>query len=272
MSKLNFREKNIVVTGGTQGIGKEICIRLANEGANLFIIARKEKNINILLKDLKKNNPQGKFWGFAADVSEYNQVKNAVKDIKKNMGIVYGLVSNAGVAIPRYFIETPVSEFEMINKVKYLGSVYMTRELYPLLSDGGFISFTSSFVGSVGVFGYSSYAGPNFALMGFAEVLLQEFASRKIQVSVLCPADTDTPGYTEELKTVPFETKKISGNVKIMTPDQVAGIFLKKLKKGNFVITVNFDSKLMFILKRILGEYMVKIMAWMITGYQKNKK
>lgn len=272
MSKINLKGKHIVITGGSKGIGAEISRIMVREGAHISIISRDKKALNTLISEIKSDYPVAKVSGFSADVGDYGQVKKVVKEIVKKMGGVDGIISNAGMAIPKYFADTKIEEFENINRVKYLGAVYVTREFYPHLNDGGFISFTSSVVGFMGVFGYSSYVGPNFALIGFAETLMQELTDKKIQISVLCPPDTDTPGYEEEEKTKPFETRALSGKVKLMTPHDVAEKYIKKLQSGKFIITVNFDSALFYFMKFMMPQLMVRIMTYMVKNIKKKAR
>jgi len=269
MGKLNLSGKNIIITGGSKGIGAEISRVLVRSGSNIAIISRDGKTLKEFVAKLQSEFPTADISGYAADVGEYNQVKKVVKDIITKMKSIDGIISNAGFAIPRYFAETPVHEFESINKVKYLGAVYVTKEFSPYLNNGGFISFTSSVVGYMGVFGYSSYVGPNFALIGFAETLMQELTDKKIQISVLCPPDTDTPGFEQEEKTKPMETRKLSGKVKLMSPRDVAENYIKKLIKGKFIITVNFDSALYYFLKFMMPQLMVRIMTYMVRDIKR---
>ncbi|MDH4261631.1 MAG: SDR family oxidoreductase [Spirochaetia bacterium] len=272
MGKITLSGKNVIVTGGSKGIGSEISKVLIKEGANVFIISRDEKAIKALIKEISVEFPNGNISGHSADIGNYNQVKKVVKDIVKKAGSIDGIISNAGMAIPKYFEDTQIVEFESINRVKYLGAVYITKEVYPHLNHNGFISFTSSVVGFMGVFGYSSYVGPNFALIGFAETLMQELTDKNIQISVLCPPDTDTPGYEEEEKTKPIETRLLSGKVKLMSAEEVAIRYIKKLKKGKFIITVNFDSSLFYFLKFMMPQLMIKIMTYMVKGIKKKNK
>jgi len=272
MSRISLARKNIVITGASQGIGAAICRQLAREGANISLIARNLRVIKTLVEELKANHPGGSFTGYSADVGDHKALKKVTKEILKKMPAIDGIISNAGMAYPKKFSDTTIEEFEDINRVKYLGAVYLVKELYPFLTPGGFVSFTSSVAGYLGVFGYSSYVGPNFALVGLAETLMQEFVEKNIYVSVLCPPDTATPGYENEEKTKPLETKKLSGKVRLMSPGDVARVYVKKLKKGKFIILVNLDSRFVYVLKRLMPVYTVRIMTAMVKKIQRKIK
>lgn len=227
----NFKNQKIIITGGSKGIGRSVAVNLAKEGATVAIIARDQKMLAETLSELKKAGPGSEHISKSADVSDSNNVTDAITKIGKKWGQIDGLICCAGFAHPEYFDKTSLDVFEKCVKVDYLGTIYSTKAAINFIKAGGFISIVSSVVGYMGVFGYTSYAGPKFALIGFAETLYQELLPRKINVTVLCPPDTDTPGYAEENLTKPFETKALSESAKIMAPGKVAEIYLKNLKK-----------------------------------------
>lgn len=266
-----LKNKNIIVTGATKGIGREIARRLAFAGANIMLIARDAKALKQLSAELQNTYNVNTLF-FPGDVSEAKTANSAVKMAMQKWGSLDGLIANAGYARPGYFHELPQEEFLQALKVDYLGSVWFVKAILPHLKQGSFISLTSSVVGYMGVFGYTSYSAAKFAIMGFAESLQQELYERKIQVSVLCPPDTETPGYSLENKTKPFETKELSKSAKLMKPEEVARIFLNKLNSGKFIITCNFESWLFYRLHGILPGLTRFIMKIMINSAAKKRR
>jgi 3-dehydrosphinganine reductase len=266
-----FGNGTYVISGASRGIGRALAILLAERGANLVLIARDKKALAITQADCKKANPSGKIETFSCDLAQRKEIENTCAAIRKRHPVLAGIINNAGYARPGYFAELPADEFERAVKIDYLGAVHLTRGLHAQVQQGGLISFTSSVVGYVGVFGYSSYAGPKFALIGFAETLRQEFYQRGIQISVLCPPDTDTPGYSEENKTKPIETQVLSEGAKLMTAEAVAAKFIKAVEKGKFLITCNFESALLYRLHAIAPSLVFRIMIRIISKAQKKK-
>ena len=246
-------------------------MELAQKEAHLILISRNQRSLEKLADEIITQNPRSDPEIFPADVSLLKEVKNIFTKITRSKRKLDGLIHNVGSSYPGYFEKMPIQIFEDSVRINYMSSVYCARTAYPHLNEGGFISFTSSVVGFMGVFGYSSYAGPKFALLGLAETLSQELAHRKIRVSVLCPPDTETPGFKNENKTKPIETKKLSEGAKLMKPQEVAKKFVKKLAKGKFLITCNFESALFFRLHSIFPNLTRKIMTLMIRSYQKKK-
>lgn len=269
---IDYQNKRILITGGSKGIGREIVLQLAQKigpGGALYVVARSKQPLEQLKKDVKSAVPDVQIETLPVDVKQPQQIKKAIEDMVKKFKGIDGLIANAGSSKPQYFKDTEIKDFEQMMQVDYLGSVYVARLALPYMSEGGFMSFTSSVVGFMGVFGFSTYAGPKFALFGFAETIAQELASQNIHIAVLAPPDTDTPGYENENKTKPYETAKLSEAAKLMSAEKVAAIFLKKLSKKKFVITVNFESALYYRLHGIMPGTVRKIMHYMIKNIRK---
>ncbi len=162
------------------------------------------------------------------------------------------LFNCAGRALPDYFEHiTPeqLSDTLRMNVMTVWNPVHICLP-YMKKSGGGVIMNTSSVSGIVGVFGYTDYSISKFGIVGFSEALRSEVEHFGIQVSVLCPPDTNTPGFEQENVRKPKETHAISANAKLMSPDGVARRALHQLEKGRFMILVNAESKLIWWLKR----------------------
>lgn len=267
---LNLKGKNILITGGSYGLGKAIALELAERKANLFLVARNVKKLKQVKEEIFDRYPNCNCEIYTADVSDSKKVSLAVKTMHKKMGSIDGVINNAGFSHPDYFEKIPHAVFQKTMDVNLLGSVYVTQAAYPLMTQGGFVSFTSSVSGYMGVFGYSAYAASKFAVIGLAETLAQEFLAKKIQVSVLAPPDTATPGLEEENKNKPYETKALADNAGILAPEVVAKRFANKLVKKKFFITVNFESWLFYRLHGMMPALVRKIMFQIIHKARRN--
>lgn len=266
---MNFQDRNILITGASKGIGLATAHRLAALGANLFLIARGEEALSEARRQIAGNLPSAKVATYACDVAEYAAVSRAVDSMREQFGEIHGVVNNAGFAIADHFESIEPESFQRLIEVNYLGSVYTTKAALPHMNAGGFVAFTSSVVGFLGAFGYSGYSPAKFALIGFAECLDQELLDRGIQVSVLCPQDTDTPGLETENGSKPFVTKELSKGAKLMSPDEVAQRFIEGLQQGHFLIHVSHESKWIHRLKGLLPGLTRKVMHYQVRKAQK---
>ncbi|XP_023608424.1 3-ketodihydrosphingosine reductase isoform X5 [Myotis lucifugus] len=146
------------------------------------------------------------------------------------------LVNCAGMSISGKFEDLEVSTFEKLMSINYLGSVYPSRAVITTMKERrvGRIVFLASQAGQVGLFGFTAYSSSKFAIKGLAEALQMEVKPYNVYVTVAYPPDTDTPGFAEENKTKPLETRLISETTSICTPEQVA----KQIVKDAIVVTM----------------------------------
>ena len=271
----NLDGKNVVVTGGSYGIGKEIVRALLGEGANVFTIARNKEKLDASVEELSRDARGGRrIKGYPCDVSDREGIANTIERISSEEGGIDVLINNAGIVIPGYFEKLAVDDFETVLRTNYLGAVYTTKAALPhlLIHKESAITFTSSEAGIKGIFGYSTYSPTKCALIGFAEVLRSELRDKGVQVTVLCPPDTDTPGLEEEKKVRPLETDALAGP-KPASADAVASCFLRGFKKGKFLVVCDFMGKLLYRVNGISPRLADMVLDSMISsGRRKAKK
>ena len=251
MSKLDLANRCVYVTGGSCGIGLAITRELATRGANVFIVSLDKDDPFAVRDKLQAEFPSVQIGAAVCDVSNYSAVEDSFVQMVDELGSVGGVVCNAGLDNPGRFADKSPDEFRRLMEVNYLGSVHAAKAGLPYLKPGAFISFTSSMAGVLGIYGYSSYCPTKFAQIGLAEALCQELKPEGIQVSVLCPPDTDTPGLRDPDKVVPEETQAIVGQAKLMNADEVAKKFIDQLVNGKFHIKVNFPSQMIYRFKAL---------------------
>ncbi|MEA3345503.1 MAG: SDR family oxidoreductase [Chloroflexota bacterium] len=254
---MNFQGANVIITGGSSGIGKATAKMLAKQGANVFIIARDQKRLDQALQEIEAEgvSPDQQFGAFSADVRSYEEVEAVVAAIVETGGLPDGLINSAGITYPGYFEEIPLEVFHDLMDTNYFGTLHAIRAVLPLLkkNGGGFIVNISSGAGIVSYFGYTGYAAAKFAVRGLSDALRDELKPQGISVSVVFPPDTDTPQYRFEQKLLPPETRAISGTVKPLSPEQVAREILQGICRGKYLIMPGFKSELMLRFFSIFG-------------------
>uniref|UniRef100_H0YUY0 3-dehydrosphinganine reductase n=1 Tax=Taeniopygia guttata TaxID=59729 RepID=H0YUY0_TAEGU len=244
---------HVVVTGGSSGIGKCIAIECYKQGAFITLIARDENKLLQTKKEIEKYSVNDKqvVLCISVDVSkDYEQVENVLKQAQEKLGPVDMLVNCAGTSVTGKFEDIEVNSFERLMAVNYLGSVYPSRAVIATMKERrmGRIVFVSSQAGQLGLFGYTAYSPTKFALRGLAEALQMEVKPYNVYVTVAYPPDTDTPGFAEESKTKPLETKLISETSSVCQAEQVARVIVKDAIQGNFNSSVGSDGYMLSIL------------------------
>ncbi len=248
----DVKNKLIFIAGGSTGIGLATAKEFAQQGNDIVIFARTVSKLESAVADisLSLNMTNQNINFYAVDASDINDVKTVfVKAITKN-GTPDILINCVGIAQPDYFENISFDSFDKVMKSNLYSVWNVCSVVVPFMKkNGGHIVNTSSIAGFVGVFGYTNYCMTKFGIIGFSEALKQELKIYNINVSVVCPPDTDTPGLAEEEKTKPAETKAISGSAKLVQPELVAQAILQGIKKNKFMIIPGFDGKMTLLLK-----------------------
>lgn len=266
--KFDFKNKNIIVTGGSSGIGLALVKELVNLEANIWIIARDEEKILAGIRQIKHENHKINY--FLADVQNFSQIKMLAEGLNQKNIKIDGLINSAGVTHPEEFEFVQIDKFRWMMDINYFGTVHCTMAFLPMMASGSFIVNISSMAGIIGVYGYSAYGASKFAVRGFSDVLRSELKSKNIHVSIVFPPDTDTPQLDYENQFKPEITKIISGSAtSVLSAHKVSLEIIKGIKNRNYVIIPGAESKVLYHLSNILGPLTYKIMDLMVDRAKK---
>lgn len=249
-----FQSKNVYITGGSSGIGLAAAEQMAGAGAHILIFARDEERLQKAAAriQLKARNAGQRVDWRTLDVTDHQAVAHVVKQAALAFGPPDVLLNSAGRAIPDYFENIGAEAFEQTLKLNVCGTRNMIAAALPHFPEsGGYIVNVASVAGLMGVFGYTDYCASKFAIVGFSEALRTELVGRRIQVSVLCPPDTDTPGLAAENRTKPPETRAIAQTARMLTADRVALSLVQGMKRKTFLIIPGWDARLSVWAKRL---------------------
>ncbi len=259
----DFRNKIAYIVGGSSGIGLATARLLFECGAHIIIFSRDEHKLTKAMNEILEHRAlteQTVAW-MQMDIADRSAVEQVLEVSVRRHGIPDILINCAGRAYPHYFEDISYEQFDETMKINFYGIWHTTKKLAPLMKEkGGYIVNVSSIAGFLGVFGFTDYSASKFAIMGFSEALRSELKPFNIMVSVLCPPDTDTPGFQIENRTKPAETAAISAGAGLMQPEDVARAMIKGMCKNKFMIIPGFDGKLSFWAKRLLPRLVEWIM------------
>lgn len=242
--------QTVFLPGGSTGIGLAIARQLAAGGNCLCLFARNPVNLAAAVAELEALG--AKAYGYAVDAADYPALQAAFADAVRDAGPPALLVNCVGRAYPRHFED--IAHTDMLDTLRVnFGSMWNAAQLvlpYMKARGGGHVVNTASLGGFIGVFGYADYSASKFAVIGFSEVLKQELRKYGIKVQVLCPPDTETPGFATENQTKPRETQLISESARLMQPDEVARIAVRQMRGSEFMLIPGMDGRLSWWLKR----------------------
>ena len=188
---MDIREKTVVLTGATGGIGRAIAKKLAKDGARLLLVARNEQRLIALVKELGGNS----HTAVPADLGQFEGRQRVVAACNKPGGNgVSLLINSAGVNEFRMFEKQSAGTIENLLQINLLSPILLSLELLPLLGrqqEGRIINIGSTF-GSIGYPGFSTYCASKFGLRGFTEALRRELADSNTRISYIAPRATRT--------------------------------------------------------------------------------
>src|SRR5580704_6586488 len=181
--------RNVLVTGGSRGIGLGIVRRLTGVGFRAIAIARKESSeLAAALEEIEPGNP-GSLRFVPFDLADLEGIAGLVKSVRKEFGPIYGLVNNAGASAEGTLALMPTAEMERLVRLNTLSPMVMTKHVVrAMMADGGGrIVNVSSITGFTGYSGLSVYAATKASMLGFTRSLAREVGPARVNVNSVAP-------------------------------------------------------------------------------------
>jgi 3-oxoacyl-[acyl-carrier protein] reductase len=184
--------RNVIVTGGSRGLGLGIARTLAASGYQVIAVARGESEV--LRTAIAAADGPGAIRFWPSDLSELGKLACLVHDIKQAVGPIYGLVNNAGIGTSGLLATLSEAEIEHTLYLNALSPILLTRSVIRkmMVSRSGRIVNVASIVASTGFSGLSVYAATKAALVGFTRSLAREVGPLGITVNAVAPGFIDT--------------------------------------------------------------------------------
>jgi short-subunit dehydrogenase len=184
---VDFKDKVVLITGASSGIGKESAIEFAKSGANIVLVSRTKEKLEQVANELKKFNVT--ILICQCDVSNKDQVKEMSKTVLEKFDSVDILVNNAGFAIYGSVSDLSIDEIESQMETNYFGMIYCIKNFLPSMLDkkSGHIVNVASVAASFGLPGIASYCASKFAMLGFSEGLKHELKNTGVGITVVSP-------------------------------------------------------------------------------------
>jgi short-subunit dehydrogenase len=249
-----FKDKVVIVTGASTGIGNAIAREFAQNGSRVMLAARSADKLASLESLLR-----GK--GFEAsccvtDVTSEADCRRLIETTVAKYGTVHILINNAGISMRAMFSDVDLSVLKRLMDVNFWGTVYCTKYALPyLLENKGSIVGVSSVAGFHGLPGRTGYSASKFAMHGFLETVRIENLKKKLHVMIIAPGFTASEvrkhaltANGSEQGTSPREEDSM------MPPEHVARWVLKGIKKKKRNKILTWEGRFTALLQRIIPD------------------
>lgn len=236
-----MKDKVVIITGGSSGIGKALAFAFGKRGSKIFITGRNQTELKKAVQELQAVGIAAASLVADASIEAHNQ--QMAEEAVRTFGRIDVLIANAGISMRALFEEVDLAVIRQVMEINFFGVVYATRYCLPeIKKNHGSIVGMSSIAGYRGLPARSGYSASKFALNGFLETLRTEYLKDNLHVLTACPGFTASNIRTRAL--VKDGTPQGDSSLdegKIMTAEAVAEhIYMAVVKrKREIILTTN---------------------------------
>lgn len=219
-----YQNKIAIVTGGASGIGREICLQLAQAGARVVVADRDAAGAERVADEIRAS-------AFTVDVRKRQRVEEMIAETVETHGRLDYIFNNAGIAVGGDARDLRIEAWQEIIDINLMGVIYGCQAAYPLMArqGHGHIVNTASLAGLIGFPGMTPYATTKAAVIGLSRSLRTEGKALGVRVSALCPGFVDSQIY-ESARCQNLNSGSMRALVSL--PMLETGVAVRRLLKG----------------------------------------
>lgn len=250
-----FKDKVVIVTGASSGIGEATAREFAKNGSRVVLAARSEEALSIIVNELQNLNLEACY--FKTDVTSEEDCRNLIEKTIEKYGTIDILVNNAGLSMRAAFADVDLKVLHSLMNVNFWGTVYCTKYALPfLIAQKGSLIGVSSVAGFHGLPGRTGYSASKFAIHGFLETIRIENLKKGLHVMIIAPGFTHSEIRKHALTAdgrEQGESPRDEGRLK--PPEFVAKWVLKGIRKKKRNKLLTWDGKLTALFQRIVPSF-----------------
>ncbi|MFT8321998.1 MAG: SDR family oxidoreductase [Bacillus sp. (in: firmicutes)] len=256
-----LKDKNIVITGASSGIGEKIAQNVASLGARPILLARSADKLQQICEEINQTL-NAKAIYFPLDVGNPNEIRTVFHQIYAEVGFIDILLNNAGFGVFDYLNEASFEDIEKMFQVNVLGLIACTKEVLPTMleQNSGHIINTASIAGKLATAKSSGYSATKHAVLGFTNSLRMELAKTNISISAVNPGPIATNFFA-----IADKSGNYVKNVEkyMLTADEVAHevtkLMMKPKREINLPNWMNWGNKLYQLFPKTADKVMGKM-------------
>jgi short-subunit dehydrogenase len=251
MNKL-FKDKVIIVTGASSGIGEAIAREFAANGSKVMLAARSEEKLSMIVDQINEKKQEASF--IKTDVSLEQDCRKLVEKTVEKYGTVNILVNNAGISMRALFKDVDLKVLHTLMNTNFWGTVYCTKYALPyLIANKGSLIGVSSVAGFHGLPGRTGYSASKFAIHGFLETIRIENLKNGLHVMIIAPGFTASEIRVHALTATGAEQGTSPRKEKrLMTPQYVAKCVPKGIVKRKRNMILTWEGRFTALFQRII--------------------
>lgn len=254
-----MKDKVVIITGASSGIGKALAFSFGNEGAKIVITGRKEAPLLEVSNELSRLGIDN--LAIISDVSIENDNVEMVKKTIEKYGKIDILINNAGISMRAMFEDCDVNVIKTLMDINFYGTVYATKYALPYIkATKGSIVGVSSIAGYRGLPVRSGYSASKFAMNGFLEALRTELLHTGVHVLTACPGFTASNIRVASLGAdgnSKGDSMRDEGNM--MSSEEVANKILKAVKNRDRDMILTLQGKAIVLINKLFPKLADKL-------------
>ncbi|MEQ8623786.1 MAG: SDR family oxidoreductase [Vicingaceae bacterium] len=256
---MNIKNKVVIITGASSGIGEATAIYFGSKQAKLVIAARSIDKLNALSNKMKTDGVE--VLAIKTDVSQEEDCRNLIEQAIKHFGQIDVLINNAGISMRALFINLDLNVVRNVMGVNFWGTVYCTKFALPhLLKTQGTVAGISSIAGYIGLPARTAYSASKFAMHGFLEALRTENLENNLHVLIACPGFTSSNIRNSALKADgSMQGGSPRKEEEMMQPEEVAKELLTAIQHRKNKIILTREGRTAVLFKKLFPRIIRKL-------------
>ena len=239
-----MKDKVVIITGGSSGIGKALAEVFGRNGSKILITGRDKNALDRAVAELRTKGVE--IMSIPSDVSQEEDNRLMAETAVQNFGKIDILINNAGISMRALFEEVDLQVVKKVMDINFFGVLYATKHCLPeIKKNNGSIVGISSIAGFRGLPGRTGYSASKFALNGFLEVLRTELLKTGVHVLTACPGFTSSNIRTRSLtKDGSVQGESPRDEEKMMSAEECANHIYRAVVRRRRILILTTQGKL----------------------------